>query len=55
MNEADELRQRARAMRRDWVQLQEEELRAANLQLDNVNARVAKLMDIRATNKFRNA
>ena len=44
--EAAEIREMARAMKHDWAAKTEVELRAVGLQLDNVNSRVARLMDV---------
>ena len=44
--EAEELREMAQAMKSDWTEQRQAEIRAANVQLDNVNARVARLMDM---------
>lgn len=44
--EAYELREMVQAMRSEWTEHRQAEIRAVNVQLDNVNARVARLMDV---------
>jgi hypothetical protein len=44
--EAEELREMAQAMKTDWAEQWQAEIRAANVQWDNVNARAARLMDM---------
>src|SRR4029079_15673682 len=44
--EASELREKAQAMKADWREHREAELRAVDLQLDNVSTRSARLTDM---------
>jgi site-specific DNA recombinase len=44
--EADELREMVQTMRSDWTEQRQAEIQAVNVQLDNVNARATRLMDV---------